>query len=88
MDRSPLSLTLVLMVAAGGCSTLTNEHDYVRENQQRDCLRQPTGQIEPCLQRVEAEYAGYKKQEQRKQEQDAAQAAQGAQDTNPRIGVP
>jgi hypothetical protein len=88
MDRSPISLTLVLVVAASGCSTLTDEHAYVRENQQRECLRQPAGQIEPCLQRAEAEYAGYKKQEQRKLERDAAQAAEGARDDNPRIGVP
>jgi len=89
MDRLPASLTLVL-VALAGCSTLSDEHAFARENQQRDCLRLPTVQIEPCLQRAEAEYAVYKSQSDRERERNAEQAVEGAQadSTNDRIRVP
>jgi len=89
MDSSPLPLALVLVMTAG-CSTLSDEHAFARENQQRDCLRLPTTQIEPCLQRAEAEYASYKSQADRQRERNAEQAAEGAETDsgNSRIRVP
>lgn len=89
MDRSPVSLSLIL-VALAGCSTLGDENAYARENQQRDCMRLPTVQIEPCLQRAEAEYAAYKSQSDRTRERNAEQAAAGevTDGANSRIRVP
>ena len=89
MDKSPVPLALMFIVTAG-CSTLGDENDFVRENQQRECLRRPTSEIQSCLQRAESEYAAYKSQAERQRERNARQAAEGAQSGsgNPRIGVP
>lgn len=71
---------LLFLVALAGLSACSNRAIYenLRIQQQNDCLKEPPGQYEACVERSEKPYEEYRRERERALEEPADGSESGA----------